>query len=146
MKRTRLKRVPMKRHKKSKWSTKSALKKADTLFSNEIRARDGKCLFPGCKVTDPKKLQNSHYIGRAVSSTRFDPDNCIALCWLHHFKDKMLGFEYQKQTLEEHGWDGQYTIFMRNLLGPERYLALRARALESVKRTDMVQKYLESKA
>lgn len=131
---------------KSKWSTKTALKEADLKFSNEIRARDGKCLFPGCKVTDFKKLQNSHYIGRSVMSTRFDPENCIALCWLHHFKDKMWGYEYQKQTLEEHGWDGQYTIFMRKHLGPERFAALKARAQESIKRTDAVQAFLESRA
>lgn len=103
-------------------------KKADDEFSQWIRKRDGKCSYPQCSVTEIKKLQCSHYHGRRHSATRYDPENCIALCWLHHFKDKLLGFEYQKQTFEQHGYDGQYTIFMRKLLGVERFLALGARA------------------
>lgn len=92
-------------------------KVADAHFSLKIRQRDGKCLFPGCSVTDIAKLQCSHYIGRRHSATRYYPENCITLCWLHHFKDKMLGFEYQKQRKEKHGYEGQYTLFMKNWLG-----------------------------
>lgn len=94
----------------------------------KIRERDGKCLHPaGCAVTDIKKLQCSHYIGRQHKATRFDPDNCIALCWLHHFKDKLLGFEYQKQITERHGYDGGYTLYMKNWLGEEKFIALMQR-------------------
>lgn len=103
------------------------LKRADKEFSLYIRERDGRCMYPNCDVTDINKLQCSHYIGRAHKATRFDPDNCIALCWLHHFKDKLLGFEYQKQIKTIHGFDGQYTIFMQNLLGFDRFAALVAR-------------------
>lgn len=102
------------------------LKQADNAFSLKIRARDKHCLFPGCESL--KGLQCSHYIGRATKSTRFDPNNCIALCYFHHFRSKDLGFEYQKQTKEKHGYDGQYTIFMRNWLGEERFEELRTRA------------------
>lgn len=110
--------IPKKQQTKSRiWS----LKKADTQFSDHIRKRDGCCLFPTCSVTDFKKLQCSYYIGRAHKATRFDPNNCITLCWLHHFKDKLLGFEYQKQTKERHGYDGQYTIFMKKWLGKAKY-------------------------
>ena len=95
------------------WST----DKADTKFSLFIRQRDQICRFQGCSVGNVKKLQCSHYIGRAHSATRYDPNNCISLCWRHHFKDKLLGFEYQKQIKEKHGYDGQYTLFMKKLLG-----------------------------
>lgn len=100
------------------------LVKADKEFSWMIRRRDKKCLFPGCKETDLKKLQCSHYHGRAHKGTRWNPDNCITLCWLHHFKDKLLGFEYQKQTKEVHGFDGQYTLFMRKLIGKKKMTEL----------------------
>lgn len=118
------------------------LKKADNIFSEKIRTRDGKCQFPGCKVNEFGKLQCSHYIGRATKSTRFDPDNCIALCWLHHFKDKMLGYEYQKQRIEKHGWDGQYTIFMRNLLGTERFNALIERSTLRISQKKAIEAFL----
>lgn len=101
--------------------------KADDEFSLFIRKRDGRCMFPGCTVEEIAKLQCSHYIGRAHKATRYDPENCIALCWFHHFKSKDLGFEYQKQTVEKHGWDGQYTLFMKKWLGTERFYALVAR-------------------
>src|SRR3990167_4286722 len=63
------------------------MKRADKAFSVEIRNRDKRCMHPQgteyCKL-----LQNSHFIGRATKSTRYDPDNCIAICWYHHYKSK----------------------------------------------------------
>lgn len=115
------------------------LKEADQRFSVKIRARDKHCQFPTCQSV--KGLQNSHYIGRAVKSTRFDPDNCIALCYWHHFRSKDLGFEYQKQTGEKHGYDGQYTIFMQKRLGPKAFNALNRRSKEKLKLT---REYLEN--
>lgn len=114
---------PKKRRKKGDPLTMGQLlKKADALFSISIRKRDRHCLHPiGCESTN---IQCSHYIGRAHKITRFDPDNCIALCYFHHFRSKDLGFEYQKQYKAEHGYDGQYTIFMKKLLGEERWDAL----------------------
>lgn len=98
------------------------LKKADDLFSISIRKRDGHCLHPiGCDSTN---TQCSHYIGRAHKITRFDPDNCISLCYFHHFRSKDLGFEYQKQWAAKHGYDGQYTIFMQKWLGSEDWAGL----------------------
>lgn len=107
------------------------LKDADKRFSLNIRSRDQHCQFPGCQST--KILQCSHYIGRAIKSTRFDTDNCIALCWFHHYKSKDLGYEYQKQTIEKHGYDGQYTKFMQQRLGPKKYKELQTRAQTSLK-------------
>lgn len=118
-----------------------SLKKADTEFSIRIRNRDGNCMFPNCQVTDFKKLQASHYHGRATKSVRFDFDNVVALCWLHHFKDKLLGFEFQKQTKEKHGYDGPYTLWMRNWLGEERFNALNERAKISIKQNKAIEQF-----
>jgi len=135
MKPSRLPRKPRKISRKPGRIPKSLLEKADTVFSWKIRRRDGECLFPNCKITDLNKLQCSHYIGRATKSTRFDEDNCIALCWKHHYADKLLGFEYQKQTKKEHGRDGEYTIFMRKHLGRTRFALLNRRAKQKLKLT-----------
>ncbi len=120
-----LKRKPMK-------VKKSELKKADTAFSLFIRSRDGKCLHPrgteACRL-----LQASHFIGRANKAVRFDPENVDSICWFHHYKSKDLGFEYQKQTIEKHGFDGQYTLWKKKQLGPERYAALIERSKTTVK-------------
>lgn len=113
-----------------------SLRQADKAFSAKIRARDGKCLFPGCNATD--NIQCSHYVGRSNKSTRFDPDNCVTLCWAHHFKSKILGFEYQKQRKEKHGWDGQYTIFMKKWLGKERWNNLMEREKMHVKQQNAI--------
>ncbi len=100
-----------------------SMKKCDRLFSIQIRARDGRCMHPQ-GTENCKMLQNSHYIGRANKAVRYDPENCVAICYFHHFKSKDLGFEYQKQTIEKHGFDGQYTLWMKSYLGPERFAAL----------------------
>lgn len=119
--------------KKKAWKfVKTHLEECDIAFSREVVKRDGRCRYESdfsysgetfrCEVRE--KLTNSHYIGRANWNTRFDPENCIALCLRHHFMDKMLGYEFQKQRREVHGWDGQYTIRMKNILGKERFAAL----------------------
>jgi hypothetical protein len=114
------------------------MKRADDEFSIFIRKRDERCMFPGCTVTDPAKLQCSHYIGRAHKATRYDPENCIALCWFHHFKSKEWGFEYQKQTVEKNGWDGQYTLWMKNWLGTFRFALLIERGRSVKKLRDAI--------
>ena len=45
----------------------------------------------------------------------------------------MLGYEYQKQQKEVHGWDGPYTLYMKKWLGEEKFAALCERARVSVK-------------
>lgn len=125
--------APRKRLKprKVKWPkfNKSDLQRADSAFSKRIIERDKKCRYPGCQVSDPAKLTCSHYHGRAIKNTRFDEDNCIALCRTHHFWDKQLGWEFQKQTIGKHGWDGKYTTHMWLWLGEARFVALTMRAL-----------------
>ncbi len=114
------------------------LKRADDHVSLIVRKRDGRCMFPGCTEVDIKKLQCSHYIGRAHKATRFYLDNLIALCWFHHFKSKLLGFEYQKQTVEKQGWDGQYTLFMKKWLGEEKFAQLIALGRTTKKQYDAI--------
>jgi hypothetical protein len=152
MKKTALKRVPMKRKvsgiakvskrastgqikpnkKKSKSTAKKpSLKKADTLFSRFIRDRDGKCVR--CGKTE--YLQNSHFWPRAISNVRFDPENCDALCYGCHYGDRYHGWEYAKQ--------GEYRDFKISQLGEERYQALALRATITVKRQDAINQCLD---
>lgn len=120
--------------KKKPWKfVKTELSECDSAFSKEIRERDGKCMFPACTVEDFESLQCSHYEGRARWETRFEPKNCIALCWFHHFKSKLLGYEYQKQRVELHGFDGQYTKHMKDFLGENGFQDLIATPKKSRK-------------
>ncbi len=133
-------RVKPKKVSRPKWRfKKSDLRKLDDHFSLRIRNRDKKCQFPNCQVVEIGKLQASHYEGRARWETRFDEENMIALCWFHHYKSKLLGYEYQKQREEKHGFDGQYTKHMKALLGEARFLALINKPKQS--RKDAMEEY-----
>lgn len=105
---------PKKQGKGKLWS----LKRADDEFRLVmLKSVPHQCVFPRCLITDPKKLTISHYFGRVRKGTRFVKDNCVFLCRNHHYWDKQLGWEFQKQTLQEHGYDGIYTKYMINKLG-----------------------------
>lgn len=56
--------------------------KADIVFSKAIRERDRwSCQCCGRVFPEGSgQLQNSHFFGRRMESTRFDPENCDALC------------------------------------------------------------------
>lgn len=58
------------------------LDKADMVFSQYIRTRDNwTCQRCGKQYQPPTKaLHCSHYFGRGRENTRFDPENCDALC------------------------------------------------------------------
>ncbi len=113
-----------------------SLKRADTEFrAYMIQTYDGVpiCAFPGCQISDIKKLTVSHYFGRVKKGTRFVKDNCCFLCRNHHYWDKQRGWEFQKQTVAEHGWDGQYTINMVLKVGPKRLKELQVLAESGMK-------------
>lgn len=94
-----------------------SLKRADDEFRLVmLKSVSHQCVFPGCQVTDPKKLTVSHYFGRGKKGTRFIVLNCCLLCRNHHYWDKQLGWEFQKQRKEIHGWDGKYTLYMKENL------------------------------
>lgn len=105
-----------KRRKKGIWATSTA----DSYFSKWIRARDGKCLR--CGTTE--NLTCSHYKRRAISITRFDPENCIALCAICHAD-----------------WEGPmegYTDFMLAWLGVDKFIELERRSGRFMSRVDSV--------
>jgi hypothetical protein len=67
-------------------SWKIKLDAADRVFSLYIRIRDGRCMRCG-RLGRPNKdghpvigLQCSHYHGRRKEATRYDPENCDAIC------------------------------------------------------------------
>ncbi len=116
----RLRTAKKRKPKKKKWTS----KEADKAFSLWIRERDGnRCLNCGRE----SNLTNSHYWGRRHSSTRYDPDNCITLCWLPCHKT----WEHEKQ--------GRYREFMLERLGENGYNKLKERANSIMKRTEALQ-------
>lgn len=66
------------------WGVKRTL--ADTVFSNWIRERDDwTCQRCGAQFEKPSAgLHNSHFFSRAKRALRFEPDNCVALCFNCH--------------------------------------------------------------
>lgn len=114
------------------WNKRPKIDKADHYFSLYIREKAGwKCEYCGkdFSAKDRRKyLQNSHYWGRVNESTRFDPDNCMALCAYCHNR---LG----------HG-DGRddYRRIMIQRLGEKRFQLLEIKK-NTYKKKD---RYLES--
>jgi len=109
---------------------KTKLRKTDILFSKYIRQSDDwRCLACGENSRDysgnKRGLHCSHYWGRGHENTRFDPENCISLCWYHH------NFAWG------HG-DGrqEYMAFMRRRLGDKGFDLLDLRAHIYKKRDD----------
>jgi hypothetical protein len=93
------------------WGKKAKRDKADEAFSLYIRTRDGwRCAR--CKRYFGENhglLDCSHYWGRVKEGTRFDPDNCDALCkgcheiW-GHGDVRYLYEEFKKKQLGEAGF------------------------------------------
>lgn len=85
--------------------------KADTVFSVYIRTRDNWTCQRCSKVFTPPTmaLHNSHFFGRARENTRFDPENCDALCYGCHQYWGSAGREdyrdFKIQQLSQHRFD-----------------------------------------
>lgn len=95
---------------------------ADRVFSKYIRERDDwTCQKCGNKYEKGSRgLQNSHYFGRGRWTTRYDEDNCDALCHgCHRFWEKT-----DREAYREH---------MVDKLGEERYEKLTERARKTLK-------------
>lgn len=88
--------------------------KADAVFSDYIRLRDRRCVRckrPGEPRSSDglpvKGLQCSHYFGRRKESTRFDPQNCDALCGPCHSRWEATDREdYRDFKINQLGADG----------------------------------------
>lgn len=119
--------MPRDARKPKKWT----LTKADTEYSKYIRNRDGKCVRCGRE----EMLQNSHFWSRSHKNTRFDDDNCDALCYPCHYGNSK-GWEYEK--------NGEYMAFKKGQLGFHKYAMLEKRAHDSVKQ-EMVIKELQDR-
>lgn len=102
-------------------------KTADEKFSLWIRTRDKHCQYPGCGRGEP--LDCSHFFERGHSGTRFDPDNCIALCRTHHTE-----WERRKKY--------DYEQFMIQRIGLERFDAMKRRAWTFKNRTEAVLEFM----
>lgn len=78
----------------------------DSAFSKFIRLRDGLCCQrcgKGYTLSD-RGLHNSHFIGRGNHQTRYDPENCDALCWgCHQFFETHKATAYRDWKLEQLG-------------------------------------------
>jgi len=111
-------------------SFKVKLRKTDRLFRKYILKRDNyTCQRCGHKYNPSDNLQGlhvSHYWGRGRENTRFDPENCLLLCFNCH---RIWG----------HG-DGRqgYTDFMKQRLGEQGFLMLEIRAHQYQKRDDIL--------
>lgn len=85
-------------------SFKIKIDKADKVFSQYIRLRDGRCLR--CLIPVelnskglPVSLQASHFQGRGKENTRFNEDNVCALCMgCHMYFTAHPGEHYQWQV------------------------------------------------
>jgi hypothetical protein len=114
----------MKAPSKKIWSYKVADKK----FGDYIKKRDGKCQNPKCKTPDAR-LNCSHYWVRQHYSTRYDPQNCIALCVNCH-------------TFSKDNWENdrkqEYYNFMVDKLGERNFAKLEKKHNKTVKRRDAI--------
>jgi len=108
------------------------LDKADRVFSKYIRERD-KWICQRCRTPfepNSQGLHCSHYFGRGNECTRFDPENCDALCMGCH-----------------QAWDSNkedYRDFKIKQLGEQEFQILRIRA-SSICKKDRELSYLIAK-
>ena len=123
------------------------LKRADDEFRLVmLKECPHKCEYPECPITDPKKLTVSHYHGRARKGTRFYIPNCCFLCRNHHYWDKQIGWEFQKQRKEnpKHKRDGQYTKHMKKKLGLKKFYELDILAAQKISPKKAIQAFQAS--
>lgn len=82
------------------------LNKMDRLFSRQVRERD-KWTCQRCGKKHDKGsmgLHCSHFIGRAHKATRYDFENCDALCWgCHQYFETKKATEYRDWKIDQLG-------------------------------------------
>lgn len=99
------------------------IRSSDTAFSKYIRTRDD-WTCRRCKAyhePPTMALHCSHYFGRTRESVRFDPDNCIALCYgCHHFWEKEDREAYREYMIEWLGEDRHEALVIRSRMKGNR--------------------------
>lgn len=103
------------------------ISKWDKVFSQIIRTRDKwSCVRCGKYYEPPTSaLHNSHYFGRTRLSTRFDEQNCDALCHGCH--------RHWEVTDRE-----SYRAFKINQLGENGFNALYVRSNQTCRKSDYI--------
>lgn len=92
------------------------LRQPDILFSKKIRTRDNWTCVRCHKRYDPptQALHNSHYFGRARENTRFDEENCDALCFpCHRYWEGEGRMEYREFKIKQLGEKGFKNLQVR---------------------------------
>lgn len=108
-------------------AARGAKAKCDKLFSQLVRARDGRCTL--CGRTD--NLQCAHLVSRRYSATRCVLDNAWTLDAGCHMRLTVEPFEH--------------VVWATQMVGAERYEELRQIALQGIK-VDWVEKLAELRA
>lgn len=94
--------------------------RADQAFSLYIRElADWRCKRCGRQYDrdEPNQLQNSHYFSRSFESTRFDPDNCDALCFgCHNYWGSNDKEGYRDYLIAKLGEDGFRNLKIKALV------------------------------
>lgn len=102
------------------------IRTADERFAKFIILRDKKCQRCG---KSNRRLTCSHYWVRQHYSTRFDPDNCCAVCVFCH-------------TFDKDNWEndrlGEYEAFMINKLGQKGFDDLKAKHFKFKSKYDAI--------
>src|SRR3990167_6088440 len=90
---------------------------ADKAFSLYVRERD-EWTCQRCRTRfapGSAGIHNSHYFGRGRESTRFDPDNCDALCFgCHRFWETQDREGYRRFKIEQLGERRHELLFARS--------------------------------
>lgn len=105
---------------------------ADQVFSKIVRERDGwHCQRCGRNLKEnTRTLHCSHFWPRGHYGTRYDLENCIALCYHCHY------YEWEKEK------QGAYMDYMIKKLGQERYEALKLRSQRPIKKKDAILEFM----
>lgn len=130
----RIKRKAVK--KKAKRVKTPSTAKVKKIFSDMVRERAGwKCVRCGRDCSERRGLLHcSHFWAVGFTATRFDFDNCDALCYVCHYGQMRTGWEYNKQ--------GEYREFMVKKLGHDGYDRLEQKARVQMKLSDAKEQFL----
>ncbi len=101
--------------------------RADRYFSLYVRElADNTCERCG---NQGESLQNSHYFGRANEATRFEPNNCMCLCYACHVRWGSTDREdYREAMIKKLGEKGY-----KNLVIQSNSYKKKDRKMESIK-------------
>ena len=92
---------------------------ADTKWSLQVRARDGRCRK--CGRMAPWKLEAHHIMPRARSATRYDIANGLTLCFVHHVMGDDSAHRVGKQ-------------FVIDIIGLTEYKRLEKKSVQTISR------------